>query len=95
MSDRILTISEVHQLAELVKMAQTNARIAWIDEDVSHETRTGTARSIGDENGNFLNGRDDVRDAHFRITTSNGFELFMPVAKAMALIAKSYMVIDS
>lgn len=94
MSNRILTITEVHQLSELARMAQTNARVAWIDEENGNTTQTGTARSIGDENGNFLNEKDDVRDAFFRITTAMGFELFMPVQKAMNLIGKGYLVVE-
>ena len=92
---RILTITEVSQLAVLHQMARTNARVAWIDpEKKQYETQFGTARSIGDENGNFLNERDDVRDAFFRITTSMGWELFLPVSKACEMVGNGYLVED-
>ena len=83
-----LTIHEAHQLGRILDLVQRGARVVWLDPDVTgNEPQTGTARSIGDENGNFITGSDDVRDAFLRITTSRGFELFMPIKKAMHLVS--------
>ena len=46
----------------------------------------GTVRSLGDENGGFLTDTDDVRAAHVRITTSMGFEWFVPMRELVTML---------
>jgi hypothetical protein len=80
-NDRILNIAEATQLATIIGWAQRCAKLVWLDErsDVCY----GTARSIGDENGNFLRCDRDVRDAYLRITTVGGFDLFLPMSEVL------------
>ena len=91
-TDRILTINEVTSLAEIVGWCQRNDRLMWLDDrgDVAY----GTARSIGDERGNFLARGDDVRDAYVRITTAMGWEWFVLVAEVIERQQAGTMVRD-
>ncbi len=92
MSD-ILTLDHALALADVIRWAQSNARLRWLDQN-TREIEAGTARSIGDERGNFLAYGDDVRDAYLRITTARGWEWFVPMADVMAFIARGEMVRD-
>jgi hypothetical protein len=55
----------------------------------------GTARSIGDKDGNFAGSDEDVRDCYLRVTTSTGFEAFWPVSELMDEVASGYFVVTS
>jgi hypothetical protein len=82
--DRTLTLSATVRLAVIIGWAQRNTRLRWLDE--RGDIATGTARSIGDERGNFLTATDDVRDGFLRITTSAGWEWFVPIAEVLARV---------
>jgi hypothetical protein len=87
---RILTIQDTTALAEIIGWCQRTDRLMWLDDrgDVAY----GTARSIGDANGNFLAAGEDVRDAYVRITTAMGFEWFVLVAEVMVRQQEGTMV---
>jgi hypothetical protein len=86
-----LTVATTLNLAKILDWCIGTKRIAWLDPE-TNELRTGTARNVGDENGNHLARDEDLRDGFFRITTSNGFELFMPIKDALPMVAATTMV---
>lgn len=93
MTERILTVGEAVNLATIIGWAQGNLRLSWLDD--RGDVAEGTARSIGDEQGNFLNGTDDVRDGFLRITTASGFEWFVPMADVLDRVQQGTMVQSS
>jgi hypothetical protein len=54
----------------------------------------GTARSIGDDCGNFAGRDDDVRDCSLRVTTDAGIEVFWPVAELIADVHTGMFVLE-
>jgi hypothetical protein len=87
-----LTMSDLTSLQVIAQAAETNSRVSWVtDGPVLH----GTARSIGDERGNFLSGKDDVRDGFLRITSKTGFEYFLPVTQLIHMVRDGYLALDS
>jgi hypothetical protein len=56
---RTLSASEVTALATIVTMAHKGQHVARL---VNDDVVQGTARSIGDRNGNFAGPDDDIRD---------------------------------
>lgn len=76
-----LTIDTAVALAEVIRWCQTTARLTYLDSrgDVAH----GTARCIGDANGNFLGRGEDVRFAYVRITTEMGWEWFVSITEVI------------
>lgn len=93
MTDRILTIADAVALADVVRWVQCNARLRWLDD--RGEIAEGTARSIGDDRGNFLASTDDVRDAYVRITTAMGWEWFPRMAEVIERHRAGTMVRDA
>jgi hypothetical protein len=73
-----LTLQDVTRLATILEWCQHNTRVRWINE--MGDIVTGTVRSIGDKEGNFLRANDEVRDGTVRITMSSGWEWFVPVS---------------
>lgn len=88
----ILTVTDAVHLATAIRWAQTNAKVRWLNE--SGDIQEGTARSLGDERGNFLTADDDVRDGFFRITTTMGGEVFLPVVDVIRMVRNTTMVED-
>jgi len=84
----VLSLRDAVAISTVVNWAVKGAKLRWVNDGI-HE---GTARSIGDENGNFLSADDDVRDAHFRITTSMGWEWFVPMVDVVKMVRNSEMV---
>jgi hypothetical protein len=75
------------------RMTETATRpltISWVDPNTG-SVETGTARSIGDERGNFTPPDADIRDEHLRITTSRGWEWFVPMRDAMDMVMDGRM----
>lgn len=68
------TLSDFNKIAQIVEAAQGNQRVAFLLED--GRIVQGTARSLGDENGYFQMGTEDIRTLHLRITTETGLERF-------------------
>jgi hypothetical protein len=54
---------------------------------------SGTARSLGDENGNFARD-EDIRDLYLRVTGDTGFEYFLPVRGLMEQVRAGEFVHD-
>lgn len=79
-----LSIGTAGELGTILGWAQRNARLRWLSE--SGDILEGTARSVGDIDGNFARLDDDVRDCFFRVTTTNGFERFMPMSLVLELV---------
>lgn len=78
-----LTGYDACTLADLVRAAQGNQRVARLMPEGTNAAGlviVGTARCIGDENGNFAGRDDDIRDAFMRVTTLSGFEAFWPMS---------------
>lgn len=78
---RVLTINDACTIADIVRCVQGCQPITRLLD--GGDVVTGTARSIGDEHGNFLARGDDVRDGFLRVTTSMGFEEFWEMAMVM------------
>jgi hypothetical protein len=89
-----LTMHDLVALETVARAAQTNAKVRWLSANLG-EILEGTARSIGDERGMFLAGDDDVRDGYLRITSTGGFDYFLPVAKLVELVHEGGFAIDS
>lgn len=85
-----LSVSTTISLATIVRWTQTNARLAWLID--GGRINTGTARCVGDQSGNFAGPDDDIRDLFLRITTTTGFELFMPMAEAINRVQDGLLV---
>ncbi len=88
MTERILTISEAVDLGAIVS-ATNWSRVARL---IDGHVHVGTARSIGDENGNFAGRNDDVRDCYLRVTLDTGFEAFWLVSELMGEVRSGYFV---
>jgi hypothetical protein len=96
---RPITIHGALALAAIVETAVHGSRVAWLTgaDGVAYGTGDvayGTARSIGDESGNFARDDQDIRDCHLRITTDRGFEWFPPVADVLRWYADGLFVVD-
>lgn len=79
-----LSLRDVQDLAYIVNAASRSSRVRWVSEH--GDILEGTVRHIvGDLNGGFLRADEDVRDSFVRITTTLGFEVFMPMHEAVAL----------
>lgn len=89
--DQTLNIHTAVNIAKVVEMAQTNARVGWVPE--SGDIMEGTVRCIGDERGNHLNNDEDVRNAFLRITTTMGWEVFMPMSEAISKVSNYKLVV--
>lgn len=90
MSNRPLTIADAVALAGVIDWAIHNRTILWLND--RNEVERGTARSIGDVNGNFLAQGEDVRDAFLRVTTASGWEWFVPMSDVLARNGRGEMV---
>ena len=85
MSDAPLTLAYTLALAEIVRAAQTTAKVARANHNGS--VAYGTARSIGQDADHgflFLGKDEDIRDAYLRVTTREGFEVAWPVVALMS-----------
>jgi hypothetical protein len=91
---RVLTVADLVSMAEIAGWCQRCLPLVWLADDGSSELVYGTARSIGDERGNFLHPLDDVRDAFVRITMRSGWEWFVPMADVMARQQAGTMVVS-
>lgn len=89
-----LTLSDVNALSAIVGAAQRGARVAraWVDEPSS--VVYGTARSIGDDMGNFSTQDADVRDEFLRVTTVNGWEAFWRISELMDSYKADTFLVD-
>jgi hypothetical protein len=92
MSERILTVSDAADLGAIISAAQRNAPVGRLTS--SGDVITGTARSIGDQRGNFATGGDDVRDCYMRVTTTAGWEAFWRVSELLAEYRETTFVVD-
>lgn len=88
----ILTIADAVDLAAIIGAAQRTAPVARLME--SGDVIYGTARSIGDERGNFLHEDEDVRDGLLRVTSTMGWEHFWPVRDLMPEVRSGEFVVD-
>ncbi len=74
----ILSIGDVMSLAAVIDTAVHNSKVARVMPETG-DIVYGTARSIGDLEGNFLSDGSDVREAWLRVTSRSGWELFWSV----------------
>lgn len=76
-----LTVTTAVALAAICTAAIGTQRVARATDhgDITY----GTARSIGDKNGNFASSDDDIRDCYLRVTTDGGWEVFWPVSEIL------------
>jgi hypothetical protein len=87
---KLLTISDVVSLATIVSAAIHTQRCARAMDN--GDVVYGTARSIGDENGNFAGPNDDIRDCYLRVTLESGWEAFWTVASLMDEVGSGMFV---
>jgi len=80
-----MTIEETIQAAEILRAAQTTAKVAYLLE--SGDVAYGTARSVGNDRGAFARNGEDVRDLFLRVTTQSGLEAFLPVRELMPKVS--------
>lgn len=78
-------------LSEVIRFAQTNARVAYLHDG---EVIEGIARHIvkSPDDIGFLTQMDDVRDAYLRVTLVSGFEVFLPITDCIRMVAFGEMV---
>lgn len=86
-----LSIHDAVDLAAIVNAAIHTSHVTWALDD--GRIVEGTARSIGDENGNFASERDDIRGCFLRVTTSMGFEAFLPMADVLDKVRHGLFVV--
>jgi len=91
--NRPLTVSDLVALSTIVETVQHGSRVRWLSDD--NDVLEGTARSIGDDRGMFLGNDEDVRDAFLRITSTSGFDYFVPMTKLAELVREGGFAIDS
>jgi hypothetical protein len=86
----VLTIADAIALGEILRMAQSCAKVSrmTIDGDVIN----GTARSVGHENGAYLTRETDVRDGYLRVTTQSGLEAVWPVRELIPEVQETTFV---
>lgn len=81
MGDRILHAWDACQLADIIRAAQGNQRVA---RRIEGYVVFGTARSIGDDRGNHPRRDQDVRDLFLRVRSLSGFDYFWPISELVA-----------
>lgn len=94
-TDRTLSIADACSIADIVRMAQNTAKIAYLRTGPGHEGEEplyGHARSITDARGGFLPLDIDVRDGFLRVTTRSGFEVSLPLAALIEAHKHHYFV---
>jgi hypothetical protein len=79
-----LTMHDLIALETIGSVASASSRVRWLLD--SGDIAEGTARSIGDERGNFLRSDEDIRDGYLRITSVQGFDYFLPVTDLMKMV---------
>ena len=89
--DKTLTMHDLTCLQIVAGAAERCAKVRWLNE--SGDILDGVARSIGDEQGNFLRSDEDVRDGYLRISST--FEYFLPVTEVMEMVSRGAFGIDS
>lgn len=89
---RILTTSEICALADIIRAAQAGKTVARVDDE--GRVSVGTARSIGDDRGNFLRKDEDVRDGWLRVTLDTGFDAFWPMDVCLPAYIDGELVLD-
>jgi hypothetical protein len=82
--NRILTLSEAVSLASVIDSAIHGRKVARVRESAPDGVIYGTARSVGDENGNSARNKVDVRDCFLRVTTVGGWDEFWPMAELVS-----------
>jgi len=85
-----LDVGTVLDLAKVLDWCIGTKRVSWLDPH--NRLLTGTARNVGDSNANSLPPGEDLRDGFFRITTTNGFEVFMPISDVLPMVRSGHMV---
>lgn len=78
----VLNAQNAVALATVVQWAWSGQKVRWVTNE-NLDVLEGTVRSFGDERGNFIANSEDVRDSFLRITTVNGFEVFMPMQEVI------------
>jgi hypothetical protein len=89
MCDRILTLTDAGCLADVIRATEGNRRVARL---VEGNVITGTARSIGDDRGNF-DFKSDARDQFLRVTTDGGWEMFWRISDLMPEVRSGEFVV--
>ena len=79
MTNEILNYRTASAIVDIIEIAQTAAKVSWVDED--GHINDGIARHLVKHADNpvFLGAGDDVRDAYLRVTTKGGWETFFSV----------------
>ena len=87
-----LTMRDACALGAICGWAQRCVKLTWMVDGVQDH---GTARSIGDWQGNFAGPEADVRDEYLRITTRIGMEWFVPIREVMEMYHDGVVVEDA
>ena len=78
-SDKTLTANDYLAIAEVIKAARIGSKVRWVQDNQFDSIASGTARSIGDEHANFWTTDQDISEVFLRVTSTMGFEYFIPV----------------
>ena len=94
-----ITPGDVLAMATVVSLVTGGKRIKWVDEDVSSDIRSGTARhfvkGLEPQEWSFPDWRHtDIRDSFVRITTSTGLDFAMPFEKFFNLSRNTLLMED-
>jgi len=94
MTTEPLTLTDAIALGEIVALAQSCARVRWLDDD--NEIRAGTARHLCRQPGSaaYLAAGQDVRDGALRVTTDHGLERWFAVRELMEMLTGRTFVRD-
>jgi hypothetical protein len=93
---RTLDSSYVLALADLVNGVRGSTRVRWMAEWAFGGVAEGTLRHFTAESGSagFQRDGQDLRDAHLRVTTNAGMEVWLSVAEAVEMLSVGTMVVD-
>jgi hypothetical protein len=95
--DRILTVSDSVRLGMVCEAAERKSKVGRLipdDEPGAGLVVVGTARSIGDQAGNFATRDMDVRDCYLRVTTTGGFDTYWLMSRLMDEVGTGNFVPD-
>lgn len=78
-----MKIADIPSAAAIIKAAQDEARVAYVEQEIGNDIIFGTARHIVTDpvRAGFAHGNDEFEGQFLRVTTTEGWEKFWPVER--------------
>lgn len=87
-----MDLRTLQNVAPVLDACQRGARVAMLTDN--GDVRNGTARSVGDDRGNFAHGDADALSVFVRVTWADGFDSFLPMGEVADKYAAGTFVLD-